>query len=219
MRVYPKNVEASPEAMANYAMVSMMMGSLSKVSANAGTDAVLYYPGVFDTDMSHRMNEWWQNSLPRLFHYVLVAGHHAEAGQHAHLTEDALKHVFEGRTTDPIHSQVHAAHTGEQASWSARMFAELDLEVIELYVPAFHLPRAYLTTVKALNKADIQRQVLLLPRALPMNPDAALPMVPPFEDGFYTQAELVGGEAKKMLDYTADVASLAELKEYLALHL
>jgi hypothetical protein len=73
--------------------------------------------------------------------------------------------------------------------------------------------------LKALIKAEIAQDVLLLPRALPMNPVLPLPMVPPFEEDVYIQSELVGGEAKKMLAYTADVATLAELEQYLAIHL
>ena len=216
MGVYPKNIEASAEAMANYAMVSMLLNSLSRVQAE-GDSAVLYYPGVYDTRMKERLGDWASNLADEHYDHVLVAGHHAEAGQHAFLTPEVVMEVFGPGVG--IYCQVHAAHTGEQASWTAQRADELRLDVIELFVPAFHLPRAYLTTLKALIKANIHRNVLLLPRALPMNPVVALSMVPPFEDGGYTQAELVGGEAKKMLAYVDDVATLAELEQYLALHL
>lgn len=216
MGVYPTNVEASPEAMANYAMVSMMLMSLHR-REETGTKAVLYYPGVFDTEMRQRLGDWSLGLDYTSYDHVLVAGHHAEAGQHHFLTTDVVADVFGPGAG--IYCQVHARHTGEQASWTAQKAQELELDVVELFVPAFHLPRAYLTTLKAFIKAGIDKDVLLLPRALPMDPVAALPMVPPFEDGGYMQRELVGGEAHKMLAYIADVATLAELEQYLVHHL
>ncbi len=202
--------------MANYAMVSMMLNSLSRVQAE-GQSAILYYPGVFDTKMREHLQDWANDVFSEAYDYVLVAGHHAEAGQHHFLTTDMVAGVFGPGVG--IYCQVHAKHTGEQASWTAQRAQELELDVIELFVPAFHLPRAYLTTLKGLIKAGIDKDVLLLPRALPMDPVVALPMVPPFEDGGYMQRELVGGEAHKLLAYVDDVATLAELEQYLVHHL
>lgn len=182
-----------------------------------GHSAVLYYPGVYDTNMKERLEDWARDLFAEQYDYVLVAGHHAETGQYALLTSHAGADAFGPGVG--IYCQLYAAHTAEQASWTAARAEELQLDVIKLFVPSFHLPRAYLTTVRALTTAGIDKDVLLLPRALPMNPVEALPMVSPFEDGGYMQRELVGGEAYKMLDYHADVATLAELEQYLAQHL
>jgi hypothetical protein len=217
--VYPIRAIASLKAIENYAAVTMMLSSLSHKSANGNTDAVLYYPGLFDTNMRGSLQNWADDmpAIDKMYRYVLVAGTHPESGQHEHLAVSVLCEVF--GVMDGNYSQVHAKHTGSQAEWFVRMAQELDLEVVALFAPAFHLPRAYLTTVKALCKAGIEHQVLLLPRALPMSPVAVLRMLPPFEDGVYTQMALVRGEAHKILAYTDDVATLGELEQYLGLHL
>jgi hypothetical protein len=216
---YLTNVEASPEALLNYATVSMILSGLSGKTIASNTSAVLYYPGIFDTDVKGNVQKWAKilSASKHAYNHVLVAGHHKESGQHAYLEMSALQAIFGNSLI--IRSQVKGETTNVQAAWVAGQVQELKLTAVELYVLPFHLPRAYQTIVKSFYKAGIVENVLLLPRALPLNSLDKMPMTPPYAGGFYSQQELVGGEAKKMLDYKDDVATLKELEQYLALHL
>lgn len=128
-------------------------------------DAIVAWPGiVLDLAVKHAVLRWNKNCGKHL----LVAGYHEPEVAEAQF---ALENV--GRTMgltrfENVHSQVHAGHAGMQAAWVAEKVQELDIKSFALYVPAFHLPRATLTTIESLRRLGIR--VPIIPVPTPMDP-------------------------------------------------
>lgn len=209
------------KARREYATVAMCLNSLSQHQPVGGKRAAFYLPGVFNVNMLEDLRSWQEllaasETRPDT---ILVAGHHNGASLEDELGLLALRRVFFDYRE--VHSQVFARNTIDQALWLAKMVQRLDLTIVELHVPAFHTVRSYMMMLEKLIREGVHTQVLLLPRARPMDPFKRLPMVAPFTEGRYRQVDLIDGEAKGLADYTTGghAATLAQLQEHLTLHL
>ncbi|GAB7036289.1 hypothetical protein JCM9533A_01360 [Catenuloplanes niger JCM 9533] len=114
------------------------------------------------------------------------------------------------RRWDGVHVQAEPApNTALQAGWIADRVAELGISGFGLCVSPYHLLRAYLTVLKALDRRGLRVPVWPVPVAV--SPDARVP-----ETGA-TAYELLPGEIQRILTY-ADrgwLATPAELRAYL----
>jgi hypothetical protein len=98
-------------------------------------------------------------------------------------------------------------NTHEQSVWLAREIRRRGWQAVTLVVSAYHMPRAFLTTVKALADTPC--------RVMPLTPIARWHGSP---DGqLHTRAELLADELRKIEEYGAKghVASYAEGLAYL----
>lgn len=104
-------------------------------------------------------------------------------------------------------TQVEAAHTKAQAQWLVGQVYEHGIRSVELQAPPYHITRAYLTVLAAM---DATRPFILTAHATPMSPEYVIP-----ETGV-AAITMTAGEYQRILKYqtTGDVASLDQLKTY-----
>lgn len=206
-----------PAADETYTAMLAVLALTGMQSAEGEKSAVLLYPGLFDANLPESLAKFAQQvdfDDPKV---ILVAGLNPEAGQQDSLQHHNLISVFGRKVT--ILTQGEAGNTLDQANWVARAVAQHGIDEVRLSVPAFHLPRAYLTQLKALIRAGLHRSVWLEPRMLILDPFATRPLIAPWAEDQKTQVELMSGEAGRIKEYSSrgkdDVATLAELTAYI----
>ncbi|MFF5081297.1 hypothetical protein ACFY36_29985 [Actinoplanes sp. NPDC000266] len=146
----------------------------------------------------------WETS-PRTRHLLIANGNPAEQ-TYTELSSDYLR-TLGLRRLEGVRVQAEPApDTGLQAAWIATRAAELGIGDLGLVVTPYHLPRVFLTVLKAL-----RTPIPLHPVPVPVPPHERIP-----ETGA-TSYDLVPGEMLRILEY-ADrgwLAGPAELREYL----
>ncbi|XVV11187.1 hypothetical protein ACQP2X_41080 [Actinoplanes sp. CA-131856] len=146
----------------------------------------------------------WETS-PRTRHLLIADGNPAER-TYTGLSPAYLRSLGL-RRLDGVRVQPEPApNTGLQATWIATQAAELGIGNLGLVVTPYHLPRVFLTVLKALTSP-----VALHPVPVPVPPHERVP-----ETGA-TAYDLVPGEMLRILDYAGKgwLATPAELREYL----
>lgn len=114
------------------------------------------------------------------------------------------------RRLDGVHVQAEPApNTGLQAEWIADRVGALGITSLALSVSAYHLPRVFLTVLRALDRRGLR--VRLVPDPVPVPPDAAAP-----ETGA-TGYDLLPGEVERILSYAGKgwLATPEQLRHYL----
>lgn len=109
-----------------------------------------------------------------------------------------------------------AQHTADQGKYCAEIVLEHNWKVVILVASGYHVVRAFSTFVKALYKANMWRNVFVVPISAP-HPERWLEEVP---DQGLLRVEAGLLEAQRIVDYTdaGDVATIDELQRYLAHH-
>lgn len=204
MQEIPRIVEATQQN--DLAKITAMILSLPWPT----TDAIAVFPGRGENSrLQHAVNVWEANRTTRFF---LVAGTKwtAEKTTKQPTVELLSQEQFGLKTTTGVIVHYHANITTEQTNWVVSRIQELKITSVGLVVTPYHLIRAYLTLLKETLKADIRIPIIPLP--VPKAPDAIVP-----EDNADAWT-LFDGEMKRIIQYQekGDVATLPELKEYLA---
>ncbi|MEU4221894.1 ElyC/SanA/YdcF family protein [Actinoplanes sp. NPDC026623] len=156
--------------------------------------------------LTHAIRDWEAN--PRLRNLLVAKGNPAEA-TYVDITLDYLRGLGL-RRVDGVHIQPSAApNTGLQAKWMVERVRGLGLGSMALVVSPYHLPRAYLTVLRELNRDGIR--IPLIPVPVSVSPHTPVP-----ETGA-TAYDLLPGEVKRILTYAdADwVATPDDLSRYL----
>ncbi|MGW4501825.1 hypothetical protein ACWENR_24840 [Micromonospora sp. NPDC004336] len=156
--------------------------------------------------LTHAIRRWEAN--PGTGHLLVANGNPAERTYHAitlaHLRGLGLRRL------DGVRLQAEPApNTGLQAAWIADQVEALGITSLALTVSPYHLPRVYLTVLKALDRVGIR--IPLVPDPVPVSPDTVAP------ETQATAYDLLPGEAARILSY-ADrgwVATLGELQRHL----
>lgn len=185
----------------------------------------LVYMGVFDRDVRETFEiafaEW--GSFGDAKHF-LIAGQHEEARQRQFLEARLLQArmlKYLGEQGITVHSQVEADFTPPQAKWAAERFAELGLEAMALGAFSAHLPRAFLTQLRAFDRRG--ERVVLLPWLMPRDPFRKARLTEPWGRESFSMVGLHPGEAARIRAYSYgkiaagqdhDVATLKELEAY-----
>ncbi|GIF10078.1 ElyC/SanA/YdcF family protein [Actinoplanes teichomyceticus] len=115
------------------------------------------------------------------------------------------------RRLDGVHIQrAPAPNTALQAAWIADEVGKRDIRSCVLTVSPYHLPRAFLTVIKALAVRKVR--IPVIPAAVPVPPHARVP-----ETGANAY-DLLPGEFRRILTYANDgwIATPDESREYLA---
>jgi uncharacterized SAM-binding protein YcdF (DUF218 family) len=148
----------------------------------------------------------WEDS-PAVGHLLVANGNPAESS-YVELTVDYLRGLGLRRVGGVRVQAQPAPNTGLQAAWIAEQVAG-GIGGLALVVSAYHLPRAYLTVLKALLDRGIRVPVLPVPVAVA--PDAPVP-----ETGADAY-DLIPGEVQRILAYVKQgwVASPQQLRDYL----
>ncbi|MDG4785715.1 hypothetical protein O7626_07180 [Micromonospora sp. WMMD1102] len=156
--------------------------------------------------LRHAIRRWETN---RDIGHLLVANGNPAEETYTEITLDYLRGLGL-RRLDRVHLQAEPApNTGLQAGWIAEQVDVLGLASLGLSVSAYHLPRVYLTVLKALGRRGVR--VALVPDPTPVPPGSAVP-----ETGA-SAYDLLPGEAVRILSYQQRgwVATLDELRQYL----
>lgn len=156
--------------------------------------------------LSHAIGRWEAN---RGLSYLLIANGNPAEDSYLEITPAYLRGLGLRRSAG-VHLQAEPApHTGRQGAWIVGQVEDLGITSLALTVSAYHLPRVYLTVLKALSQRGIR--IPLLPDPVPISPDTASP------ETRATAYDLLPGEAARILAYMNDhwVATLEELQEYL----
>jgi hypothetical protein len=174
--------------------------------AAADVDAVAVLTGQGETwRLAHAVADRETNPARR---HLLVATTNAAEATYAPITPDTLRGLGL-RRTGGVHIQaVAAADTGVQAAWIAAQIREHDITGLALAVSPYHLPRAYLTVLRACEDRGIR--IPLLPMPVPVAPSTVVP------ESAANAWDMLPGELRRILDY-ADrgwIATPAQLRAY-----
>jgi hypothetical protein len=120
--------------------------------------AIVAMPGLILRQTVEGSVERWNQLCHTRF--LLVAGYHEEDVVTKTLTQDTIFDAYGIERREGVHTQGHARHTGEQAAWVAEKVAELGISSIALHVPAFHMPRNYLTVLEALRRRRVMIPII-----------------------------------------------------------
>lgn len=181
--------------------------ALLTLPAPERTDAVAVMTGQGETWRLTRAIELWEAD-PAVRH-LLVANANPAEDTYRDITAGYLRGLGLRRLDGVRIQPAYAPHTAAQADWLADEFAALGVRDVALVVSPYHLPRAYLTVLRAMDRRGVR--VPLFPAPVPVPPGRAVP-----ETGA-TAYDLLPGEIHRMLRY-ADagwVATPGELREYL----
>lgn len=156
--------------------------------------------------LTHAIRSWETN---RDIRYLLVANGNPAEDTYVEITLDYLR-TLGLRRVRGVHLQAEPApNTGLQGAWIVGRVEDLGITSLALTVSAYHLPRVYLTTLKALSRSGIR--IPLVPDPVTIPPHTAIP------ETQATAYDLLPGEAERILTYMNRewVATLEELQEYL----
>ncbi|WP_433222926.1 hypothetical protein ACQP00_24790 [Dactylosporangium sp. CS-047395] len=156
--------------------------------------------------LTHAIADWEAN--PGRRHLLIATTNEAERTS-APVTLDTLRALGLRRTAGVRIQPVPAAHTAVQAEWLAGQVDAHGITALALAVSPYHLPRAYLTVLRACERRGLHVPLLPAPTAVP-------PATPVPESGA-TAWDLVPGEVRRILEYTDRgwIAAPDELRRYL----
>jgi uncharacterized SAM-binding protein YcdF (DUF218 family) len=193
------------EAGANYELAIMKNLILSLPRMYTAADALLILPGQGEWPRLHGGIQLAEDS--RIGH-LMIAGHTQTEREYVAFDVDKLRAY--GLKRDSVDIQVHAWHTGEQAEWVVDRTLATGIKSLVLAVSDYHLPRAYLTILKAFLRREVQ-PIPMIPYPIPVSPLTISPLngVP--------HHELIAGELDRILAYQEKgfVATLAELTAHI----
>lgn len=172
-----------------------------------GVDALAVLTGKGEHwRLTHGVRAW--EADPGLRHLLIAEGNPAER-TYPSLDPDALHAAGLRRVEGVCVQPMPAPNTGLQAQWVADRVEALGIGGLGLVVSPYHLPRAYLTVLKALLQRGLRIPLLPVP--------AAVPLHEPVPESGRTAYELLPGEIERIVAYTDRgwLASLPELQEYL----
>jgi uncharacterized SAM-binding protein YcdF (DUF218 family) len=156
--------------------------------------------------LHHAIRVW--ESEPGIRFFLVANGNPAEA-TYADMTLNYLHRLGLRRLDGVRVQQQPAPNTALQAAWIAERVLELGIRSFALTVSPYHLPRAYLTVLKALTERGIR--IPMIPAPVHVPPHLKVP-----ETGA-TAYDLLPGEMQRILMYTDNgwVATPEELRAYL----
>jgi uncharacterized SAM-binding protein YcdF (DUF218 family) len=155
---------------------------------------------------THAIRNWEANPDLR---YLLVANGNPAEKTYVEITLGYLRSLGLRRIKG-VHLQAEPApNTALQAAWIVNQVKGHGITSLALAVSPYHLPRAYLTLLKAFNKMGVRLPIIPVPVAV--SPDKPVP-----ETGA-TAYDLIPGEVKRILTYMDEgwIATLDELQQYL----
>lgn len=179
-------------------------------------DAFVVFPGMGEDERVRSAVINWQLSMiasvDTLHRFLIIAGHNHNEKTTKILTLDVLeKPPFNLKRLNGVIIEDGVSNTKKQAEQVLKRVKQYNLESLALFASPFHLIRAYLTLLKTLLKAGLEK-VAIIPGQVFKSPHS---MIPEFNT---TAWEAVAGEVARIKKYQAkgDVATPEELQAYLA---
>ncbi|WP_406076351.1 ElyC/SanA/YdcF family protein [Micromonospora sp. NBC_00858] len=155
---------------------------------------------------THAIRAWEANPGLR---YLLVANGNPAEETYVEITLDYLRSLGLRRTRGVFLQADPAPNTGLQAAWIVDQVHGRGITSLALAVSPYHLPRAYLTVLKAFIRSG--RRLPIIPVPVAVAPDTPVP-----ETGANAY-DLIPGEVERILSYQDKgwVATSEELQQYL----
>jgi uncharacterized SAM-binding protein YcdF (DUF218 family) len=155
---------------------------------------------------THAIRAWETHPTLR---YLLVANGNPAEETYVEITLDYLRSLGLRRLSGVCLQAEPAPNTGLQAAWIVNQVKDHGITSLGLTVSPYHLPRAYLTVLKAFVASGIRLPIIPIPVAVA--PDTPVP-----ETGANAY-DLLPGEVKRILTYMDKgwVATPDELRQYL----
>lgn len=171
-------------------------------------DAILVVPGLGEDQRLHAAIKAWESN-PSARHFLVAGTNGIEKTQQQPDLDFLRASPFNLKRTEGVETQVSAEHTRDQALWLAGRLKSLNIKSAAFFVTHWHLPRAYMTLLKALLDQGIKLPVC--PVAVPTPPSS---LVPEYNE---TVVAMSAGEAERIKKYQelGHVTSLKELTDYL----
>lgn len=165
----PHHIGAATDESKFFAIAVQMLSIPRTNDVLKEADALVAWPGIALHAAVRHAIDYWHNGFGK--RHLLVAGYHESDVANCWFTPESMPTALNLTRTSGVHTQVNASHAGEQAAWVAKKVEELGITSFALYVPAFHLPRAMLTTLESLRRLGIQIPIIPVPTpASPFEP-------------------------------------------------
>lgn len=186
-------------------------------------DTIVVFPGaILNAAMAAAARNIEYSDFPALKHLV-VAGYHVEEVGHEQFDTDSLKRI-EFDFSEPevtIDTQIVAHHPGDQARWCVEMLKMRGSKVVALFVPGFHMTRAYLLMIEAMRREGYV--VPVFPVWPCVNPFTQLVLDPATNEHSLSVLDVIHDEARHMEEGSTpkadgnqgDVATYERFVEYL----
>jgi hypothetical protein len=188
-------------------VTEILLGILSMASWRFGpVDAVAVPTGQGEESRIADAIQLWEDG--HTGRHLLIANGNPAERTYVPITRDYL-HGLGLRRHPGVHIQAEPApNTGLQAAWIAEQVRRLGITSLLLAVTPYHLPRAYLTVLKALHATGVR--IPVLPYPIAVAPQATAP-----ETGV-AHRDLWPGEAHRIVQYTGHgwVAGIEEFRKY-----
>ena len=140
--------------------------------------------------LTHAIRRWEANPDIR---YLLVANGNPAEETYRQITLPYVRRLGLRRLAGVYLQAEPAPNTGLQAAWIASQVEALGITSLALTVSPYHLPRVYLTVLKALSRRGTR--IPLIPDPVPTSPDTAAP------ETHGTAYDLLPGEVKRIITY------------------
>lgn len=183
---------------------AMMVYSIPRVT----TQALAVFPGKGEVWRVQDAIRSWERK-DQTAKYLLVANNNLKEKPPVLLGLQKLQAPpFGLKRTAGVHFGPKVLNTKNQADWISATARELKISSITLFVSPYHLLRAYLTLLKALQP----HKILLIPAPTPVAPTTCIPV-----SKKKNAWQLVSEEEGKIIEHQGcgHVATVAELTEYL----
>lgn len=188
----------------------MLVYSLPRIQ---GQDAIAGLAGLGEQErVSDVLRTWEDPYSPARF--CLIAGHNTREKTVYSLAIPDLQRQFGVCKVKGLFTQLHAEHTKHQAEWLAGQILEHGIRSLCLYLPAYHMLRAWRTVIKQVVFTQ-GIQIPILPVPLTVSPFALIPEYESEES--VSKVDMISGELERIRLYEAkgDVATFDETLQYL----
>lgn len=194
------------EGIYDIALMAMMTYTLPRPIAKV--DAIVVYPGMGEASrVMEAVSSWERSTVARHF---LIAGVYDIEDTFEKITIESLSgEPYNLKKKNGVVIQETANHTKDQADWVAKQTVEKKFASIALFAPAYHLLRAYATTLKSLQ--TVNETIPIIPMPIQSSPNTRSS-----ETGM-DMWEMSPAELQRITRYQGkgDVSMLTELKDYI----
>lgn len=192
------------------AALAMLVYSLPRMQ---GQDAIAGLAGLGEQERVSEVLRIWE-SPGTSARYCLIAGFNMQERAAFSLAIPDLQQKFGVCKVKGLKTQLHADHTKHQAEWLAKQIQEHGITSVRLYLPAYHLLRAWRTVIEQVVFMWGIR-IPILPVPLSVSPFAPIPEYEPEES--LSKWDMIPGELERIRRYEAkgDIATFDETLRYL----
>lgn len=192
------------------AALAMLVYSLPRIQ---GQDAIAGLAGLGEPERVGEVLRMWEAPFSQARH-CLIAGHNTQERAAFSLAIPDLQQRFGLCKVHGLATQLHADHTKHQAQWLAEQIQAKGIRSMRLYLPAYHLLRAWRTVIKQVVFTKGIR-IPILPVPLTVSPFALIPEYQPEQS--FSKWDMIPGELERIRRYETkgDIATYDETLQYI----